>query len=80
MEIVDRLERRVAGAAAAFALRVLRARAQERELLVQDVLDAEKHVAEARPLHQRRERLAVIRDGRGHPLDHVVDVLEPGMR
>ena len=55
-------ERRVAGAPAALALRVLGRRAlQEREVLVEHVLDPEEHVAEPGLPHQRRQRLAVIR-------------------
>ena len=49
-------ERRVADRAAALALRVLGGRAQEVEVVVQDVLDAEEHVAEAGLPHQRRQR------------------------
>ena len=41
---------------------VLRSRFQKREVLVEDVLDAEKHVAESRLAHQRRQRLPVRRD------------------
>ena len=56
VERVDRLDRRVADLPSAFALRVLRRRAQEREVFVEDVLDAEEDVAKARLPHQRRQR------------------------
>ena len=42
--------------AAAFALRVLRRGPQEREVLIEHVLDAEEDVAEAGRAHQRRQR------------------------
>ena len=44
--------------------RVLGRRLQKREVVFEDVLDAEEHVAEAGPAHQRRQRLAVLRDRR----------------
>ena len=37
------------------------ARLEEREVLVEDVLDAEEHVAESGAPHQRRQRRAVLR-------------------
>ena len=54
-EDVDRRHRGV-GALALLMPAVLRARLQKREVLVEHVLDAEKHVAEAGPPHQRRQR------------------------
>ena len=39
----------------------------------------EEHVAEPRPAHQRRQRLAVVGDRRGHRLHDVVDVVEAGV-
>ena len=39
----------------------------------------EEHVAEPGALHQRRERLAVIGNRRGHPLHEIVDVVQPGV-
>ena len=53
---VDRVERRVAVAPPVLVPAVLRARLQEREILVEDVLDAEEHVAESGLPHQRRQR------------------------
>ena len=76
---VDGPLRRVAGAASALARRVLRARLQEVEIVVEDVLDAEKHVAEPCLAHQRRQLLTVRGDRRRHPLHHVVDVVEAGV-
>ena len=79
MERVDGRNRGVADPAPAFALGVLGRRAQEREILVEDVLDAEEDVAEAGAAHERRERGAVARDRRGHRLDDVVDVVQAGV-
>ena len=68
--------RRVADAAAVLAQAVLGARLQERQVVLEDVLDAEKDIPEAGLLHQRPERLAMRGDRRGHALDDVVDVVE----
>ena len=76
MEVLDRLRRRVAGSAAVLAAGVLRRGFEEREILVEDVFDAEEHVAEARAAHQRRKRRAMLRDGRRHRLDDVIQVVE----
>ena len=57
---------------------VLRVRLQEAEVLGQDVLDPEEHVAEARAAHPGRELVAVVGDRRGHRLHHVLDVVEAG--
>jgi len=71
---VDRRHRRVADPASVLARAVLRARLEERQVVVEDVLDAEEHVAEAGPPHQGRQFLAVRGDRRGHALHEVVDV------
>ena len=42
----------------------------------QDVLDAEENIAETRLAHQRRERLAVVRDRRSHRLNDVIHVVQ----
>ena len=49
------------------------------EIILQNVLDAEKDVAEAGLAHQRRQRLAVHGDRRGHRLHGVVDVVQAGI-
>ena len=52
----QQLDRAVGGAAsraAAFALRVLGPGLEKRQVLIEDVLDAEEHVAESRAAHQR---------------------------
>src|SRR5258708_9551304 len=59
---LNRLERRIADRSSPLTLRVLRGRAEEREVLVEDVLDPEEHVVESRLPHPRRERRAVTRD------------------
>ena len=61
---------------AVFAPRVLGARLEEREIVVEHVLDAEEHVAESGAAHQRRQRRAVLGERRGHRLDDVVDVVQ----
>ena len=53
----------------------LAARLEELEVVVEHVLDPEEDVAEPGRAHQRRQRLAVVRDRRGHRLDDVVDVV-----
>ena len=58
---------------------ILRAGFQEGKVLLQHVLDAKEHVAEAGLLHQRRERGAVTGEGRRHALHDVVDVVEAGL-
>ena len=66
--------------AAVLALRVLRPRLQKREVVVEDVLDAEEHVAESGAPHQRRQRRRHA-DAIGEviALDDVVDVVEAGV-
>jgi len=76
---LDRRHGRVSRPPSVLARPVLRVRLQEREVVVEDVLDPEEDVAEAGLPHQRREHLAVRRDGRRHPLHHVVDVGEAGV-
>ena len=74
-EQVDRGHRRV-GALALLLPAVLRPGLQERQVLVEHVLDAEKHVAESGPAHERREHLAVGRNGRGHRLHQIVEIVQ----
>ena len=50
-------------------------RLQERQVLVEDVLDAEEHIAETGLAHQRRQLARRARHRRGHRLDEVVDVV-----
>ena len=56
-----------------FALRL-----EEREVLVENVLDAEEHVAEPGRAHGRRQVVAAGGDRARHALDDVVDVVEAG--
>ena len=49
------------------------------EIVLQNVFDPEKDVAESRLAHQRRQRLAMHRDGRGHRLHGVDDVVQAGI-
>ena len=65
--------------AAVFAKLVLGGRLQESEIILQNVLNPEKDVAEPSLAHQRRQRLAVHRDGRGHRLHRVHDVVQAGV-
>ena len=62
VQMLDGVDGRVADRAAVLAPRVLRARLEEREILVEHVLDAEEHVAESGAPHQRRQRRAVLGD------------------
>jgi len=71
---VNGLNRGVPRAAPALARPVLRVRFEKRQVVVKDVLDAEKDVAESGALHQRREGVSVRRDRGGHPLHQIVDV------
>ena len=59
--------------------RVLGGGAEEFEIVVEDVLDAEENVAEAGAAHERRQGFTVAGDGRGHGLDEVVELVEPGV-
>jgi len=79
MQDVDGRRRRVARAPPVLARAVLRAGLQEREVVLEDVLDPEKHVAETGLPHQGRELLAVRRNRGRHPLHHVIDVGEAGV-
>ena len=60
-----------------FAFRVLRLRPQERQVLVQHVLDPEEHVPKSGAPHRRRQSSPADAIA-GHPLDDVVDVVEAG--
>jgi len=71
---VNGVNRGVPRPAPALARPVLRVRFEKRQVVVQDILDAEKDVAESGALHQRREGLSMCRDRRCHPLHQVVDV------
>src|SRR6185295_5684056 len=64
VEMCDRLDRRIAGRLAALAASVLCGGLQKRQILVEDVLDAEEDVAESCLAHQGRERRAVLRERR----------------
>ena len=57
VDVADGVERCIARARAVVTLRVLAPRAQELQVLVEDVLDPEEHVAEPRLLHQRARSL-----------------------
>ena len=76
MEHVDGARASRCRRAAAFALGVLRARLEEREVLVEDVLDAEEHVAEPGRAHAARQLVAARGDRARHALDDVVDVVQ----
>jgi len=71
---VNGVNRGVPRPAPALARPVLRVRVEKRQVVVQDILDAEKDVPESGALHQRRECLSMRRDRRGHPLHQIVDV------
>ena len=73
VETVDGVDGGVAGDAAVLAPGVLRRRSQERQVGLEDILDAEEDVPEAGGFHEWSERLAVLRDRRGHRLHDVVD-------
>ena len=66
-------ERGAADRTPAFALDVLRLRAQERQVLIEHVLDPEEHVAEAGPLHEARQLVTARRERARHSLHDVVD-------
>ena len=70
------VQRGVAGRAAVLVPAILRVGLQEAEVIRQDVLDSQEHVAKAGAPHLGRERLAVIGDRRGHRLHHVLDLLQ----
>src|SRR5215813_5004193 len=53
----------VTGLSAIFTLQVLGGGAQEVQVGLQDILNAEENVAETRSPHQRHESLAVVGDG-----------------
>src|SRR5215469_4082753 len=77
--MVDGLERRIAGGLALLARAILGAGAEELQIVFEDVLDAQKYVLEAGLTHQRSQGFPVIGDGRGHPLDEVLQVVQPGL-
>ena len=63
----------------ALAPAVLRAGFEERQVLLEDVLDAQEHVAKSRLSHQRRQVGPVIGNRRGHGLDQVLHVVQAGV-
>ena len=79
VELVDRRDGRVPGVSPALAPRVLGGRAQEHQVLLEDVFDPEEDVSESRFAHQRRQAVAAIGDRRCHRLDDVMNVVEPGV-
>ena len=52
---------------------------QKAKIRFDNVFDAQKHVTETGLAHQRRKRLAVICDRRGHRLDRVIDRVQAGL-
>ena len=55
VKMLDRFDGRVADRAAVHAARVLGARLEKGEILVEHVLDPEEHVAKSRAPHERRQ-------------------------
>ena len=78
MQDLDGAHRGAAGRAAALAAGVLRLGPQERQVLIQHVLDAEEDVAEPGGLHGAAEIVAGAGKGARHPLHDVVDVVQAG--
>ena len=58
---------------------VLGTRLEEREVLLDHVLDAQEDVAEPGLLHQRHQRFAVRGERRSHALDDVVEIVQPSV-
>src|SRR5438445_3004700 len=79
MAVLDCGYRGVAAAYALAAAPVLGLGTEEFEIFLEDVLDAQEDVPEARLAHQGRQRAAVVGDGRGHRLHGIVEVVEPGL-
>src|SRR5215831_8514808 len=77
--MVNGLESGVAGGLALLTRAILGAGAEKLQIVFQDVLDAQKHVLEAGLAHQRSQGFPVIGDGRGHALDEVLHVVQPGL-
>src|SRR5215467_6250945 len=77
--MLDSLNRSIAGAMSILAPGVLRAGLEELQVILDDVLDAEEDVAKPGLTHQRSERVAMVCNGRGHRLDGVIYVIEPGI-
>jgi hypothetical protein len=79
MQMVDSFKRRIPRLPPVLALTVLGFGSEEPQVLFKDVLDAEEDVAEAGLPHQPGEPLAAVGDGRGHRLDGVLEVVQPGV-
>jgi len=76
VQMLDRFGRRMADDSPVVAARVLRGRPQERQVLVEDIFDAEEDIAESRASHEGRQRGAVLGEGRSHRLHDVLEIVE----
>ncbi len=79
VQVVNRAQGGIAGLASSLAKFVLGRGLQELEIVFENVFDAEKHITESRSPHQRRQRIAMHRDGRCHRLHGVDNVVQAGI-
>src|SRR6185503_20856596 len=49
----------------------------ELQIVFKNVFDSQKHVAESHLAHERRKRVAVIRNRRSHRLNRVINLVQP---
>src|SRR5215471_18985904 len=76
MEVVDSTDGGIAGVLTVLAGAILGAGAQELQIVLQNILDAQENVLEARAAHQGSQGLAVVGDGGSHALDEVLNVVQ----
>ena len=66
-----------AGVASGLFRLVLGACLEEAQVVVYDVFNPQKDVLEVGAPHERRQLGAMVRDGRGHRLHDIADVVQP---
>ena len=62
MDVLDGLQCCVPDLLAFGSQRILRTCAQELEIIFENILNSQKHIAKSRPSHQRSQRFALVRN------------------
>jgi hypothetical protein len=79
MQMRDGLDGGISHAAAVIAPGVFCAGLEEREIVLENILDPQEDIPEPRALHQGRQRRTMLGQRRRHRLNEILDVIEPGI-
>jgi len=78
VQVTDGFQCGIPEVAAFLACRILGCCTQEFQVAFQNIFDPQENLTKTCAMHQRRECFPVVSDGRGHGLDEVVQLIEPG--